>query len=47
VDRAVKRNAFDRAFRQRVGDLQVDQIRTALLGQAGESVEQGSEGLVL
>jgi predicted RNA-binding protein YlxR (DUF448 family) len=47
VDRAVKRNAFERAFRQRVGNLQVDQIRTALLGQAGGSVDRGSEGPVL
>jgi hypothetical protein len=43
----VKRNAFDRAFRQRVGTLEVDQIRTALLGQADGSVDQGSEGPVL
>jgi predicted RNA-binding protein YlxR (DUF448 family) len=47
VDRAVKRNAFDRAFRNRVGNVQVDRIRTVLLGSAGGSVDRGSEGPVL
>ncbi len=46
VDRAVKRRAFDRAFRARVSDAELDGIRDALGSPARVKVGPGSEGPV-
>ncbi|MGP0107274.1 MAG: YlxR family protein [Acidimicrobiales bacterium] len=45
-DRAVKRQAFDRAFHERVGCAELDQLRNALRLRPGGLPEAGSEGPV-
>ncbi|MBF6557366.1 MAG: YlxR family protein [Acidimicrobiales bacterium] len=44
VERAAKRSVFDRAFRSRVEDGEVDRLRTALGCRPGGNAGQGSEG---
>ena len=45
-DRAVERRAFERAFHERVGSAEVDQLRNALRLRPGGLPEPGSEGPV-